>query len=109
MITALNELKLWMFSVIIWLLLGLTWAHALPAIEYTIPLICGDAVLLGLKYKDPKAAGTPVDFIVIQAGKAIEGIHELRSTKDGIFIGNTLCIPAKMTFCPEDNSKERTR
>jgi hypothetical protein len=28
MITALDELKLWMFSVIIWLLLGLTWAHA---------------------------------------------------------------------------------
>jgi hypothetical protein len=28
MISNLNELKLWMLPVIIWLLLGLTWAHA---------------------------------------------------------------------------------
>jgi hypothetical protein len=83
-------------------------APALPAIKQQVLLICGDAVLLGIIYADPKAAGTPVDFIVL-AGKVPDGIHAIRSTKEGVFIGSQLCKPAKATFCPiEQNPTERT-
>jgi len=86
-----------------------TCARAFPAIESHAPLICGEALVLGLKYADPKAAGTPIDFIVFNPEKIPNGAHAIRVIKGEIFIGDIRCKPAKMTFCPiEQNPTERT-
>jgi hypothetical protein len=83
-------------------------APALPAIKAQEYFICDDTGILALVYADPKAAGTPVDVIVIVPGKALKNYSTVRSTKDGIFIGDVLCKPAKMTLCPADQNPTAT-
>jgi hypothetical protein len=84
-------------------------ARALPAVEEHLFFLCDDVGLLALKYADPKAAGTPVDFIVLVPGKAVEGIRAIRVIKGEIFLGDERCKRAKITLCPiEQNPTERT-
>jgi hypothetical protein len=67
-----------------------TCARAFPAIESHVPLICGEALVLGLN-ADPKAAGTPIDFIVFNPEKIPNGAHAIRVIKGEIFIGDVRC------------------
>jgi hypothetical protein len=77
-------------------------ARAVPAFKSQEFFLCGDTAFMALVYENPKTAGTPVDFIILgKPGKPIrDGIHEIRVKNGEVFVGDTLCKPAKITLCP---------